>query len=209
MDAERFRMIVEGPKKFEGVISQTLSEFPGFTLRPLNSGEQVDIVDISGQNEIEQRWLNEKVALTSSVGLVTQGIDQLNTATIQGFASLYQDCSEQVNGLLDRLDKKMDAETFVRSSLEIFQEAAIAFAGLEKSPAFFSSGRHRKQVTLYKKLPGVDLNPRQIRSIIGLYGLDGEEKRSVVELAETEQISISTILMSIQKLALEVAFRYC
>lgn len=201
-------MIVEGPKRFEDVITQTLGEFPGFTLIPLNSGEQVEIVDTSRQIEIEKRWSDEIVALTSSVGRVQQGVDQLMPSTIKGFASLYKACVKNMDRILGKSGEEVDIEMFVRDSLGLFYETVDFFTGLEKSPVFFSTGKNGKQAARYKKSQYVHMTPRDMRNIIGLYGLDGEDGRSAEELAEIEQITANTVLMSAQKLSSEIAVRH-
>lgn len=182
-----FHFLVSGPKNLEGPFRRTFEEFPEFTLEPVGESALLDVSRHTAQVEKDTQWISEKEQLGIIVNNVVQAIVNEDSAALENFVELYKAQKNCISNWEDFSHKTLSLQEFILGAVMVFQKTVEGYGKESKSPKFITH-RYGRSRAVYRKPPGVPLNPRNVRLIIGKNGLDGQSPRSIEELAKEEEI---------------------
>lgn len=154
----------------ETFLERNGSEFPAIKL--ISRKQEVNPGNLS--------WGEELAELNTLIGSVKNAVVSENKVSKNGFGKLY---AERVRYSLGRRGKDVGGNArFIAMTIDILTKSADAYSILEERPGHTRG--EKRTAFIYSRIAD-SLTPREIRSLVGSLGLDGN-LRSVDEIAERE-----------------------
>jgi len=158
----------------------------------ISQGLEDFIIPSAENSDKEISWQIELALLLTNIEKVDRAVNGKvpNPVAVMGFVRLYLKLKENLESAdysAGRVGER-DPEGFIEECLALFKRSFEKYDSFKKRPGEEKKKRDAVQFQ-YDKFEGF-LTPRQIRLVIYLNGLQGEEAKSYVEISKSEGIKV-------------------
>lgn len=191
MSNERRSYVVSVPAGQAEAFVLTIGRFPSLEIQELKTGKDLlsntesgeEIIERSVIIDTEMDWEEELNLLKAYVEKVRVNMDIGNPIVDAGFRSLRSEVIDTISTLDMRYSSGRDRSfrAFAKDTIDLFGNSVEQYARFSTRPSI----KNRLKVIKYKR-SGDSLTPREIRVLIGMYGLDGKKPIDMQSLSDRE-----------------------